>query len=103
MKIEAIRARIKAGRFSITDHALTESFKDGVTITDILYALDHGKIIEKYRHRQRCLVYGKTSDKVSIHIVIDYSWEEEIDIVTVYRPDPREWLNFQTRKKKGAK
>lgn len=36
VKINEIRAKIKAGRFSITDHALTESFKDGVTITDPL-------------------------------------------------------------------
>ena len=103
MKIEEILVRIKAGRFSITDHALTESFKDGLTITDILFCLDHGKIIEEYPHRKRCLLYGKSASKVPIHIVVDYSWEEEIDIVTVYRPNPREWVNFQTRKKKGAK
>lgn len=100
MKIKAIKARIEAGRFSITDHALTESFKDGVTITDILHALDHGRIIEEYPHRKRCLIYGKSATKVPIHLVVEYSWEEEIDIVTVYIPDPRQWANFLTRKAK---
>lgn len=103
MTIDEIRAKIKAGQFSITDHALTESFKDGVTITDILYCLDHGKIIEEYPHRKRCLIYGRLVNKVPLHVVIDYSWEKEIDIVTVYIPDSREWINFQIRKKKGSK
>lgn len=100
MTIDEIRAKIRAGRFSITDHALTESFKDGLTVADILYALDHGKIIEEYPHRKRCLIYGKSSSKIPIHIVIDYSWEEELDIVTVYIPDPRQWINYQKRKVK---
>jgi hypothetical protein len=103
MTIEEIRVKIKTGRFSITDHAFTESFKDGITITDILYCLDHGKIIEEYPYRKRCLIYGKSANKVPIHVVIDYSWEDEIDIVTVYIPDPYEWINFQVRKKRGSK
>ncbi|HEX9756345.1 MAG TPA: DUF4258 domain-containing protein [Nitrospiria bacterium] len=103
MKIEEIKTKIKTGSFRITDHALIESFKDGLTVADILYALNHGKIIEEYPHWKRCLIYGKSANKVPIHVVIDYSWEEEIDIVTVYIPDPRHWIRFQTRKKKGPK
>lgn len=103
MTIEEIKAKIKAGQFSITDHALIESFKDGITISDMLYSVDHGKIIENYPHRKRCLIYGRSGRKAPIHVVVDYTWEEEIDIVTVYRPDPHEWINFRIRKKKGPK
>lgn len=103
VQINEIRAKIKAGCFSITDHALTESFKDGVTVTDILYGLAHGKMIEEYPHRKRCLIYGKSKNKIPIHMVIDYSCEEELDIVTVYIPDPRQWMNHQTRKTKRSK
>ena len=56
MTIDEIKAKIKTGRFTVTDHALIESFKDGITMSDIIYCLDHGKIIEKYPHRKRCLI-----------------------------------------------
>lgn len=36
MNIETIRAKIREGNFSIIDHALIESFKDGITFDDIL-------------------------------------------------------------------
>ena len=103
MTIEEVRRKIKIGHFSVTDHALTESFKDEVTIDDILYCVNQGRIIEEYPTRKRCLIYGKLVEKVPLHVVIDYSYEEEINIVTVYIPDSREWINFQIRKKRGIR
>ena len=32
MEIDEIRVRIERGSFSVTDHALTEGFKDGITV-----------------------------------------------------------------------
>ena len=103
MKIEEIRRKIRMGYFSVTDHALTESFKDGITIDDIFYCINQGKIIEEYPVRKRCLIHGKLPAKIPLHVVMDYSNEEDINIITTYIPDSREWLNSQIRKKKGIK
>ena len=41
--------------------------------------------------------------RIPVHIVIDYSWEEEFYIVTAYIPDDREWINFRIRKSEARR
>ncbi len=101
MTLSDIKSKIEAGRFSIFDHALTEAFSDGITIFDILYSIERGKIIEDNPDRKRCLIFGRLKDKTPLHVVIDYSLSEEVEIVTVYVPDPRQWINFRIRRRKG--
>lgn len=99
MDIERIRIKLKRGEFNITDHALIEAFKDGISINDIIYCINNGKIIEEYPDRKRCLIFSMLNFDIPLHVVVDYSWKEEIDIVTVYIPDSSEWINFQIRKR----
>lgn len=99
MDIATIRKKVKAGKFNIVDHALTEAFKDGGSINDIIYCINNGKIIEEYPERKRCLIFSMLNFDIPFHVVVDYSWEEEIDIVTAYIPDSTMWINFQIRKR----
>ncbi len=98
MDITTIRKIVDAGDFTIVDHALTEAFKDGISITDIIFCIKRGKIIETYPDRKRCLIFFKLKLDIPLHVVVDYS-SEEIDITTVYIPDPQLWINFQIRKR----
>lgn len=99
MEIEQIRAKVRAGNFTITDHAIIESFKDGISVNDILYCIEYGKVIEEYPERKRCLIFSMLNFDIPLHVVVDYSWEEEIDIITAYIPDSKLWTNFQIRKR----
>ena len=99
MNIKSIRDKIKARKFNIVDHALTEAFKDGISVNDIIRCINSGKIIEGYPDRERCLIFSMLDLDIPLHVVVDYSWKEEIDIVTVYIPDSRNWINFQIRKR----
>ena len=58
MDIEQLRAKVTTGNFNITDHAMTEAFKDGISINDILYCIERGKVIEKYPERKRYLIFS---------------------------------------------
>jgi hypothetical protein len=98
--IEHIRAKILSGQFTIYTHAMVEAMKDGLTGDDILYVVLHGKIIEEYPERNRCLLYATVPHGMPVHIVVDYSWEEEYEITITYIPDSREWINFQIRRKR---
>ena len=98
MDIQKIRNKVNAGQFSITDHALIEAFKDGISVNDIISCITNGKIIEEYPERKRCLIFSTVSFDIPLHVVVDYSWEEEIDIVTAYIPESSEWIRFQIRK-----
>jgi hypothetical protein len=73
MEIDAIRTSIRKGNFFITDHALSEGFKDGISGADMLHVIQTGKIIERYPDRRRCLIYGRNADTIPIHVVVDFS------------------------------
>jgi Domain of unknown function (DUF4258) len=100
MEIDAIRALIRKDNFSVTDHALTEGFKDGISVADMLQAILTGKIIERYPGRKRCLVYGHNTAAIPVHVVIDFSAGRSVDIVTTYVPQRNEWIKSQVRKKR---
>jgi hypothetical protein len=76
MDIETIRAKVCAKEYSIYPHALTEAFKDGLSIDDIIYTALNGKTIETYPDRSRCLLYAMLPTRIPAHIVIDYGWED---------------------------
>ncbi len=65
-------------------------------------AIISGKIIENYPEDEpypSCLVYGKTVNNRSLHIVCAYSKEDNLTIIiTVYQPDPEKWINYEKRK-----
>jgi len=100
MGLDEIRARIERGSFSVTDHALTEGFKDGITVADMIRAVQMGKIIELYPERHRCLIFGRTVNGIPIHVVIDFRSRHTVDIVTTYIPGKDQWIKGQIRKRK---
>jgi hypothetical protein len=100
MEIDAIRAFIQKGSFFVTDHALTEGFKDGISVADMLRVIKTGKIIERYPDRQRCLLYGHNAAAIPVHVVVDFSAGRSVDIVTTYVPQRNEWIKSQVRKKR---
>lgn len=100
MEIKEIRACLERGAFSGTDHALTEGFKDGITAADMVKVVQTGKIIERYPERHRCLVFGRNSDGIPVHVVPDFRSRQSVDIVTAYIPQKDQWIRSQVRKKR---
>ena len=100
MEIEEIRALIQEGAFSVTDHALTEGFKDGITVADMMWVVMTGRIIERYPKRQRCLVFGRSVHGLPIHIVVEFRSRQTVDLVTTYIPERDRWIKGQVRKRR---
>ncbi len=100
MEIGAIRTCIRMGNFFVTDHALVEGFKDGISVADMLHVIQTGKVIERYPVRQRCLIYGRNVDAIPVHVVVDFGPERSVDIVTTYIPQRDQWIKGQVRKKR---
>jgi len=99
MNIAPIREMFRKGHFSFYFHALQEALKDGITGDEILYTIEHGEIIEEYPARERCLVFAVIRNDIPLHVVIDYSCVDELQIVTTYIPDRREWIAYRTRRR----
>jgi len=100
MEIEEIRALIQRGAFAVTDHALTEGFKDGISVADMVSAVMTGRIIERYPKRQRCLVFGRAASGLPIHVVVEFRSEQTVDFVTTYIPKRSQWIKGQVRKRR---
>ena len=102
MNIKQIIEAILDYRFWITDHADEEAEEDQLTFDEIYHSVLYGEIIEDYTNHQpypRCLIYGENFATEPIHSVWDYDQKTNTAIlVTVYRPDPKKWINGKIRK-----
>jgi len=100
IKIGEIRELIQKNAFSITDHALTEGFKDGITVGDMIGVVMKGKIIEHYPDRHRCLVFGRNVDGFPVHVVVEFRSKQTVEIITTYVPHRDQWIKGRVRKKR---
>ncbi len=103
MDIADIAEAIRAGRVRITDHADEEAVADKLTFDEIYFSVFGGEIIEDYptdKPYPSCLIYGKTFRGDSVHTVWAYNAQNRWAVViTVYRPDPRRWVDWRERRR----
>ena len=103
MNINVIINSVQSNRVNITHHARVEAKNDLLLLDDIFFATCSGGIIEDYptdKPYPSCLIYGKSSNGDPIHCVWAYDSETQISIlITVYRPDPKLWIDWKERKK----
>ena len=104
MNMENIINAIRNNRVRITDHADEEAFADELTYEEIYSSVIQGKIIENYpddKPYPSCLILGRNFSGEPIHSVWAYNpgtlW---VILITVYRPDPARWIDWQIRARK---
>jgi len=104
MGVTDIIEAIQANRVRITDHADEEAEDDQLTFDEIYFSVLHGEIIEDYptaKPYPSCLIYGQTFSGDPVHTVWAYNKQNQWTVlVTVYRPDPKRWINWRKRRKK---
>jgi len=102
MTIANIIEAIQSNRFRVTDHADEEASSDRLTLDQICVSVLDGEIIEDYptdKPYPSCLIHGKTPSGNHIHSVWAYNQETRWAVlVTVYRPDPKRWVNWKKRR-----
>lgn len=99
--IEEIKKAFKENRYEYSLHAVDQSILRHITCKEILEAIENGKIIEDYpedKYGPSCLLYGKTILGRPLHIQCLYPTRPKIKIITVYEPDPDEWIEYQKRR-----
>ncbi|MBM3156857.1 MAG: DUF4258 domain-containing protein [Chloroflexi bacterium] len=101
-QLTQIQEKIKQRQYRLTSHAEREREFDKITIVQIEEAVlsTQADVIENYPEDVRgrsCLVLGFAGDGSPIHVVCGLK-EEMLIIVTVYRPDPEQWVNWRKRR-----
>ena len=95
-----ILAEIEQQSYEISLHADDERIADGLTISQLEFALSDGKIIEHYPDDPRgesCLVLGFTPERKPVHIVCGKNPSGHLIFITVYIPTMPKWKDPYTR------
>ncbi|MBU4225399.1 MAG: DUF4258 domain-containing protein [Chloroflexi bacterium] len=99
--IEQIRAKIQAGQFELSKHAVDQSILRQISVQELREAIANGAIIENYpedKYGPSCLVLGFTRTGRPLHIQSSYPSRPLVKIVTLYEADPAEWNDFRIRR-----
>jgi len=101
IKPEELKSLSAAGLLRWTNHVLIRMIQRGISIDDIVFALQNGEIIEQYHDDYpypSCLVLAAMLNNDFLHIVCGLG-EGELWLITAYRPSPKEWsADFRVRK-----
>ncbi|MBI4619872.1 MAG: DUF4258 domain-containing protein [Desulfobacterales bacterium] len=99
MTIKEIQNRIRQRKYRFSGHSVKRMIKRNMTRQEVESAILTGEIIEEYpddKYSPSCLVYGKTEDGRDLHIQV--SLPPIVVIITVYEPDPEEWVDCKVRR-----
>jgi hypothetical protein len=98
--IEQIRSKIRAGLFEFSKHAVDQSILRQISVQELREAIANGEIIEDYpddKYGPSCLVLGFTAMDRPLHVQCSYPSRPLVKIVTLYEPDPAQWINYEVR------
>jgi len=103
MEIDNIIDAIRHNRIKITDHADEEAENDQLTFDEVYFSVLNGEVIEDYpddKPYPSCLIYGQTFSGDPIHSVWAFNEQSKWAVlITVYRPDPSQWIDWRKRRK----
>ncbi len=98
MKMDYFREKILKGFYRFSDHAVKRMIKRLISRYEVESVIHCGEIIEEYledKYSPSCLIFGKTKSGRNIHVLL--SETPVVVIITVYEPDPTEWINGKIR------
>lgn len=99
--IDDIREKVAAGSFEFSRHALDQTLRRNISLTEVREAIASGEMIEDYpkdKYGPTCLILGWTSTRRPLHIQCSYPSRPIIKVITLYEPDEDLWKNFRERK-----
>lgn len=99
--ITALRAKFVRDEFEFSRHAVDQSLLRAISVQEIREVIRVGEVIEDYpndKYGPSCLLLGFTLTKRPLHVQCSYPSRPIVKVVTVYEPDPSEWVDFRVRR-----
>ena len=89
-RLEELLPLIREGRYRIGNHVARHMLQEGFIEHDVLQAVEWGREMAVYPEDGRMLVLGymifPPNLKLPLHVVLDYTHNRHIDIVTAFMP-----------------
>jgi hypothetical protein len=103
LNIDNIKDCVLNHKIDWTNHCLNRLSKRNISISDVKFGINNGKIIEYYYDDYpfpSCLILGTTTNDDVIHIVCGIS-DDFVHMITAYRPNTDKWEDdMKTRREK---
>lgn len=99
--LEEVRGQLAAGEFEFSRHALKRVVERNIGDLEIRQAGQQATMIEDYpddKYSPSCLLLGFSQTGRPLHIQVSLAETELVKIITLYEPDPREWINYSQRR-----
>jgi hypothetical protein len=99
--LEQICRQLSAGEFEFSRHALKRAVERNISDDEIRQATENAQLIEDYpedKYSPSCLIFGLTNGNRPLHLQVSYAETPMVRIVTLYEPDPDEWIEFRVRR-----
>ena len=102
LELDAIRRKIGRRQYEFSKHAVDQSIIRNISVTEFEEAIENrSELIEDYpddKYGPSCLVLGFTDAGRALHIQCSYASRETVKIITLYEPNPDNWLDLRIRK-----
>lgn len=100
-EIDEVRRQLAAGRYVLSRHALRRVIERNIRSDEIREAGGNAERIEVYpddKYSPSALLLGYTNAGRPIHVQVSLSMTDQTKIITIYEPDPDEWIEFRKRR-----
>lgn len=85
-----LRPLVRAGQYRLGPHARRHAAAEGFTELDVVGTVLHGRELARYLEDERLLVLGwvpvSPSVRIPLHVVLEYSKQRWVDVVTAFIP-----------------
>jgi len=101
--IDEIRQKFQRQEYEYSLHAVDQSILKRITRREVEEAVASGQIIEDYptdKYGPSCPIFGMTATGRPLHVQCTYPTRPKVKLITVYEPDPTEWIDFKIRRPK---
>jgi len=100
--IDTIREKIKDRQYEFSKHAVDQSILRNISVREFENAiLNHSEVIEDYpndKYGPSCLVLSFTENERALHTVCTYPNRSLLKVITIYEPDPLQWIENKIRR-----
>jgi len=104
MTPDFIKNAIAKQNYEISLHADDERIADGLTISQVEFALSACEVLEQYADDPRgesCLSAGFTDEGIPVHVVCGKNPGGQLILITVYIPSMPKWRSPFVRNREG--
>lgn len=99
--LSQVQQQLAAGEFEFSRHAFRRVVERNISEQEIREAGIKAEVVENYpddKYSPSVLLLGFTATGRPLHFQVSYAESPLTKIVTIYEPDPKEWIEHRKRR-----